>query len=102
MIKSYLELNIFEVSLDVGISLLIPDWLVSCKASTRVNPAVCVFFCVLGELYEKADLRHDVISIANLGGSNVYTIRANGIIFSLFLVPNQEVETSLGIVWLPS
>ena len=66
MIKSYLELNVFEVILFIGIGLIVDNWLVILEAATGVDPAVGVRGNIFFKLNEHANLGEDVVGEADV------------------------------------
>jgi hypothetical protein len=82
-------------------NILIVNWVATFVAAASIQPTVSIFFWVVSEFNESAHLGHNLVSVAHVGGGDVYTVAACGISFLGILLPNIKVNTVGRIVWLP-
>ena len=99
LVKSYLELNVFECADLTGAHIVVLHRFASREATSSVYPTILIQLRIMAHLDENADLRHGLVPVAQVVALEVYSASAVFVAFRLYLLPDVEVDSVRWVVW---
>jgi hypothetical protein len=99
LVKSYLELNVFECADLTGAHIVVLHRFASREATSSVYPTILIQLRIMAHLDENADLRHGLVPVAQVVALEVYSASAVFVAFRLYLLPDVEVDSVRWVIW---